>query len=194
MIPIADAQVIERYVLPPAGAVRSTYQLNPWTGVGTVGGGGYLVVTVQMKRLEPQVRCDEQPSPEGSRIQPGDVQSSDPWQKWLALLETFRALKQGWNSYTAPAPNETALCIARMFLAELRALGSEPTRLAPSAMGGVAITQRKGARKGFVEFYNDGRVYALFSDRKGEMRVIPVQADSSSFRKLIMEVRDFLNG
>jgi hypothetical protein len=61
-------------------------------------------------------------------------------------------------------------------------------------MGGVAITQRQGDRKGFVEFYNDGRVYALFSDRRGEMRVVPVQADSLSFRKLIVEMRDYLNG
>jgi hypothetical protein len=134
------------------------------------------------------------PSPLAGRIQSEDVQASDPWQKWLAKLESFGALKDGWNSYTAPAPSQTALYTARIFLTELRSQGCEPTRLAASAMGGVAITQRKGARKGFVEFYNDGRVYALFSDRMGEMRVIPVQADSSSFRKLIVEIRDFLNG
>jgi len=77
-------------------------------------------------------------------------------------------------------PNDTALRPATMFLAELRA-GYEPTGLAPSAMGRIGINRRKADRKGFVEFYNKRRVYALFSDRKGEMRVVAVQVDLVSF-------------
>ena len=54
-------------------------------------------------------------------------------QKWLAKLESFRDLKDGWNSYTAPAPNETALRTACMFVTELRAQGREPGAAARAA-------------------------------------------------------------
>jgi hypothetical protein len=116
------------------------------------------------------------------------------WQNWFDKLESFAALRDGWNSYTAPKPNELSIRTARQFLEVLQAASYEPTRVAPSAMGGVAITRRAGPRKVFVEFYNDGRVYALFSEPPSGMRMAPLQVDPLSFRHFIEEMREYLDG
>jgi len=117
----------------------------------------------------------------------------DPWPMWFARLAEFAHLEEGWNSYTAPAPNEVSIQTAGVFLKVMQAAGREPTRLAPSAMGGVAVTRRQGNRKVFVEFYNDGRVYALFAQRPDDMRVVPVTSDEASFQGLASEMGDYLH-
>ena len=190
---VTDARVITKDARPKGVAVRPTFKVELWSGGVTVVDRTHVVG----KPVEPVARSvfwDELPGVSVRRVQSEEVPVSDPWQKWFAQLGSFRALRAGWNSYTAPAPEDMAIRSAGMFLAELRAQGCEPTRVAPSAMGGIAITRRQGDRKGFVEFYNNGKVYALFADRKGDMRVVPVQADAPSFRRLILEMRDYLNG
>lgn len=115
------------------------------------------------------------------------------WENWFAKLESCRLLKDGWNGYTAPAPHEKAIENAKLFLQVMQLEEIEPTRVAPSAMGGIAITRRVEGRKVFVEFYNDGRVYSLFSDKASEMKVNPLEASSIAFRALISNMRDYLN-
>jgi hypothetical protein len=117
----------------------------------------------------------------------------DPWPQWFEKLASFHALKDGWNGYTAAAPNERALENAQLFLQVIQLEGVEPTRIGPSAMGGVAVTRQVGKRKVFVELYNDGRAYALFSEKAGEMNVVPLLANSISFRGLAANMREYLN-
>jgi hypothetical protein len=117
-------------------------------------------------------------------LQDGAPDDAD-WQRWFEKIETCRTLKDGWNSYTAPAPNDKSLANAHLFLQVMQLEGIEPTRVGPSAMGGIAITRRVGSRKVFVEFYNDGRVYSLFSEKAAEMKVFPLDADSLSFHAFI---------
>jgi len=124
-------------------------------------------------------------------ITPKDGTSA--WPRWFDKLASLRVLKDGWNGYTAPAPNDKSIDIAQTFLQVMQLEDTEPTRVAPSAMGGVAITRRVGTRKVFVEFYNDGRVYSLFSEKSTEMQVVPVSVDSISFRALVVNMRDYLN-
>ena len=115
------------------------------------------------------------------------------WTKWFTRLTNLRGLKDRWNSYTAPRPDELAIRNAEAFLTAMRDADYEPTRLAPSAMGGVAITRRQDKRKVLVEFYNDGRVYALFSDRDTlAMDVQPVP--QQTFAAFIPTIRKYLDG
>jgi hypothetical protein len=117
------------------------------------------------------------------------------WAKWFSRLDDCMALTNGWNGYTATAPNAVSIENARHFLEAMQSAGYEPTRVAPSAMGGVAITRKMGDKKVFVEFYNDAKAYALFSncDSK-EMDVEPLAIDPSGFRDFIAKMREYLNG
>src|SRR5437762_843141 len=51
--------------------------------------------------------------------------------------------KDGWNRYSAPAPNREAVDRARRFWEVMKEEGQQPTRVAASAVGGVGITQRQ---------------------------------------------------
>lgn len=76
-------------------------------------------------------------------------------------LEKMRTLENGWDSYKADPPSPESIERARAFL-ELK---PEPNRCVPTAMGGVALTYRKGRRSAFIEFYNKGvKIAVLLSD------------------------------
>jgi hypothetical protein len=116
------------------------------------------------------------------------------WQTWFGQLGAFTQLNDGWNGYSAPAPNAAAIAAAGLFLNLMRQEHFPPTRIAPSAMGGVGITRRQGERKVYVEFYNDGSAHALFSSGLAGMNTRPVPADPSGALAFVAEMRNYLNG
>jgi len=122
------------------------------------------------------------------------TEAAGDWPKWFARLDGFAELEEGWNGYSAPAPEPASLSAARAFLAVMRQADYPPTRLAPSAMGGVGITRRQGGRKVYVEFYNDGTAHALFSSGQAGMHTRPVPGDPDGARAFLAEMRAYLDG
>jgi hypothetical protein len=114
---------------------------------------------------------------------------------WLSKLDSFRTLKDGWNGYSAPAPSPLAIDFAAHFLSLCQEHNLTPTRCAPSAVGGVGVTFRHDQRKGYVEFYNDGRVALLLADdATRELHTMQVEPTDENFRATIGEVRAFVDG
>ena len=109
-------------------------------------------------------------------------------------FERLSRLREGWNGYAAPAPTEEAIRTAKSFIDTLLREKYEPKRLAPSAVGGVGITHRHGDKSVYVEFYNDGRVLALFSDEVSEPEIRRIEPSLKSFKALIAEMREYLDG
>ncbi len=116
------------------------------------------------------------------------------FRKWFVKLQSLTRLRAGWDSYAAPPPSGEAIAAAHSYLSTLELLGWEPTRLEASVMGGVGVTHRQGPRKVYVEFYNDGKVHALFSERTPRMETFPVGSDVPSYYRLIRKAREYLNG
>lgn len=127
--------------------------------------------------------------PDGTVLHGGAPQAP----AWDATFSRLSQLQEGWNGYAAPAPTETAIRTAKRFVDVLLEEKFEPTRVAPSAVGGVATTHRMGRRKVYIEFYNDGRILALFSDDVSEPVIERLQTSETSFRSLIAEMRDYLD-
>lgn len=115
------------------------------------------------------------------------------WEHLPAKLEEYSGLAEGWDGYSAPAPTSAALDIVREFLSILRAHGLQPNRLKPSVTGGIGVTFCKGQRKSYVEFYNDGTVWALFSDADSDLRTRRVQSSRGDYGALVREIQEFLN-
>lgn len=113
--------------------------------------------------------------------------------QWSRKLDKMERLEEGWNGYSAPAPSALAIRTARRFLSRLLAEPYEPTRVAPSSVGGVGFTHKKGNRRVYVEFFNDGQVYALFSDNEIAPRSQRVQPDFHQFRELIGQIKGYLD-
>jgi hypothetical protein len=117
------------------------------------------------------------------------------WEEWYKKIESCKALQEGWNGYTAPVPSERAITLAKRFLDAMQSANLLPTRVGPSAMGGIAVTRKVGMRKVLVECYNDGGVFALLSDRRtDDLPVEEVKDDPGSFAALITKMREFLDG
>ena len=112
---------------------------------------------------------------------------------WEAKLTDMVRLKEGWNGYSAPAPSVSAINTAKSFVRVLMRENQEPRRVAPSAVGGVGVSRRNAKRKVFVEFFNDGKVFALFSDGESEPLSKEVVPGLQTFKNLTREMRDYLD-
>lgn len=117
----------------------------------------------------------------------------DDFEKKLAAMATLR---RNWDSYGAESPSARAMHDAMTFLENLHDEGSNPTRIAPSAIGGVGITIKRAgcSRRGYVEFRNDGGIYCLLSDGVSVPIVEPVRLGMGEFKRVIEKIEDYLNG
>ena len=115
------------------------------------------------------------------------------WQDLFEKLDSWRGLAPGWDGYSASPPSSLAIENAKEFLTLL--CGSElvPARVRPSVASGIGLTIRAGRRKVYVEFYNDGTVYALFSDGESELETRQVQGKQDDYSALIGQTREYLN-
>ena len=111
------------------------------------------------------------------------------WGGFFDKLRSYSSLVNGWDGYSAPAPLHTAVARVYSFLYALRHSSLRPTRVSPSVVGGIGVTFRKGQRKSYVEFYNNGSLHALFSDGESEPRTCRVQPTPAGYGHLIMEIR-----
>lgn len=118
----------------------------------------------------------------------------NPWDELFKKLEQYRGYVDGWNGYDAPAPNQAAVDVARMFLSVMRDNWAIPTRVAPTAVGGIAITRRSGEKKVVVEFYNNGLISALFADDAQQtMSTRRITSDWRELENLTSDMREYLS-
>lgn len=137
------------------------------------------------------VRQDQLEPPSIRVIYQNEVSQQASWETRFSKLER---LQDGWNGYVAPRPSETAILTAKSFIDLLLREKYEPKRLAPSAVGGIGITQRRGSRSVYVEFYNDGTVLTLFSDDVHDPVINRIEPGYKSFKTLIAAMRGYLDG
>lgn len=121
------------------------------------------------------------------------IEKSYDFDKWQQKLDRMSGLHSGWNGYEAPVPSSTAIATARGFLAHLLKEKYEPSRVAPSAEGGVGLAHKSGNRRVYVEFFNDGAVYALFSDSETPPSSRRINVGFQEFRDLVVQIKDYLD-
>lgn len=112
---------------------------------------------------------------------------------WIRELDKMRRIEHGWDGYGAPAPSDAAILNAEGFMSHLQKKNLNPSRVAPSVVGGVGITRKKGKRRVYVEFFNDGQVYALFSDNVTAPRSRRIAPDYDEYHRLIQEIQDYVD-
>jgi hypothetical protein len=110
-------------------------------------------------------------------------------------LDSLNNLKDGWDSYSAPAPSRVAIENAKALAREAETLGMALERAEPSAIGGVGITFASGQREVVIEFYNNGTAHALVSDDEtADMSTQAVPANPDGYQAVLGEVRKYLYG
>jgi hypothetical protein len=154
-----------------------------------------LVVYRSTKRAIPKtmvIFTDIQRNIPSNWKRPIHLPSANPW---VEKVWSFARLSQGWNGSRAPAPTLRAIANAARFVYGMSAAGYHPTRVAPSAVGGVGITRRGGDRKVLIEFFNDGSASALFADDATEqMHIHRAKITPRGFRDVLERIREYLDG
>jgi hypothetical protein len=115
------------------------------------------------------------------------------WIEDFDKLDSFAKLKIGWDGYSARCPEVPAIRSAKLFLSQLSENDPVPHRVKPSVVGGIGITFRSQKRKCYVEFYNNGTVYSLFSDGQSDPDTAQVPPTIQNYKLLISAIRDYLN-
>ena len=101
--------------------------------------------------------------------------------------DSVTKLEKNWDSFKADPPNAPSIAKARKFL-----LGcglQEVDRVSPTSVGGIAITFRNKYREVFIEFYNNEKVFALFSEDDSEQMDVKEVTDNG---KLIVQIKEYL--
>ncbi|MEQ9588029.1 MAG: hypothetical protein RJS97_08755 [Parvibaculaceae bacterium] len=117
------------------------------------------------------------------------------WAHIFSQLADNSKLKEGWNGYSAPAPNDIAIANAGDFLKVMQECGHLPIRVAPSAVGGIGITCRRHSRKVYVEFFNNALISGLFAnDATQSMFTKKIDKTPEDFDDVISDIEEYLNG
>jgi hypothetical protein len=112
-----------------------------------------------------------------------------------ATLDSFRNLRQGWDSYHAEPPSAKAIENARHVLHVLwSSEAALPVRqISPSVEGGVAIVfTGRGQRYADIECFNNGDILAITSDGTTEPSVWSLN-EGGSIRRAVEKLNAFFN-
>jgi hypothetical protein len=130
--------------------------------------------------------------------------SSSP-SEYLAMLDSFdwlgRSLSRlvsvpnNWNMYGAPAPSAASIEIARRVLESLQVESLLPSRVLPSAEGGIAfIFLSNTDNRAVIESLNSDEAFILLYDRAGNSKTLDWSESWPTKRNLLRVLRDHLRG
>ena len=106
-------------------------------------------------------------------------------------LRRIARLPANWDSYGADPPNDTAVHAAEDVLQLLAQIDFGPTRVDPSAEGGVCLSSQAGNRYGDIECFNTGEVLAVISKGGDDTAVWSV--DTGEVNAAANRIRAFVN-
>ncbi len=112
----------------------------------------------------------------------------------LKQLIELTKLKDGWDSYGAPAPNATAIEKAYRILNFLEGSDFMTIRILPSAEGGVGICFLSGDHYADLECSNDGEVIGVRHIGKQVPTLVETDGSDTSIRNALEEIRNHIRG
>jgi hypothetical protein len=113
-----------------------------------------------------------------------------------ARLAAFRELAPEWDSYDAPAPNETALNGAQIVLQFLEERDDDVphVHVAPSSEGGVLLVfSAAGSKYADIECYNDGEILAILSEPAEDPVIWPLRLEKEYLQAALERIAAFLD-
>ena len=109
-----------------------------------------------------------------------------------AELSKAASSKQGWDSYDAEAPSPASVATANRVLALLRRSSTAPTRIVPSAEGGIGICFVEGDSYADIEILNSDEILATTYRGQSEPRIWELQTRDDSITAAIEQIRAHL--
>jgi hypothetical protein len=104
-------------------------------------------------------------------------------------LRATASVDRGWDTYGAEAPNDTARTLAAKILDALEADSLPPSRVMPSAEGGIAISFVEGENRAEIEIYNTGEIAAATYAAQSEPVAWELKNTDSALTNAIIDIR-----
>ncbi len=107
-------------------------------------------------------------------------------------IDRLGKLASGWNSYDADPPNSTSIYWAQIVLEILSEASFYPSRIAPSAEGGVGFIFAKDNLYADIECLNTGEILAVTSSGQARPYVWSVSPDRGEIKRSLEQIRVYL--
>jgi hypothetical protein len=104
--------------------------------------------------------------------------------RFNGIFKAMKNMEDGWDSYDAEAPNDSAIKNARFFIKKLVDESIKVDSVLASVMGGVTLTFRIDTHSVTIEFYNDGKgIFAIENraDKNARPQIQTFSVSSSGF-------------
>jgi hypothetical protein len=103
-------------------------------------------------------------------------------------------LRPNWDSYGAPAPNGRSIANAIRVLNLLESLNLDPTKILPSAEGGVGICFVREDRYADIECSNEGEVLGVYYVGSQMPALLETDATDASISAALERIRNHIRG
>jgi hypothetical protein len=117
----------------------------------------------------------------------------DVFADYFAKLSNIQS-EEALRPETAPAPNQTAVAIARAVLSLFYQLALTPKQVTATADGGVAICFVNGNKYSDIECSNDGVILGVTSNRRDRPVVWEIEQSDAGIYEACARVRKFIGG
>src|SRR5208337_879542 len=113
------------------------------------------------------------------------LQIEKTYQELRSSLHACATLPDNWDSYGAAKPAKHSVEVADRFLQRLFAELFMPSRVVPSAEGGMALYFNNDNKTAYVEYRNSGKVIlAMFDDHSDPIIVELTESNADQFKAL----------
>jgi len=109
-------------------------------------------------------------------------------------VHALAKLRPNWDSYGAPAPSGRSIANAIRVLNLLESLNLDPTRILPSAEGGVGICFVREDRYADIECSNDGEVLGVYYVGAQMPALLETDGTEASISAALEQIRNHIRG
>jgi hypothetical protein len=103
-------------------------------------------------------------------------------------IKELTELKDGWNSYNAPAPNQISIDNAKK-VARILKLADFPAEVLPSGEGGIGFVFKNGDKKADIECLNNGNIIAVCYSNT----LAPHSWEVAGIKATVERIKEFIN-
>jgi hypothetical protein len=122
------------------------------------------------------------------------LQIAKVYQELRSSLDAYATLVDNWDSYGAAKPTRRSIEAADRFLHRLFAELFMPSRVVPSAEGGIAVYFNSDCRTAYLEYRNSKEVIlAMFDDHSDPIIVELTENDADESRAVSL-IRGYIAG
>jgi len=120
------------------------------------------------------------------------LQTESQYQKLRSNIVFCSHLNDDWNSYGAEKPTVRTIQAVNRLLSRLHIEFFLPTRVIPSAEGGVAAYFSADDKTSYLEYRNSGEVILAMYDRQSEPVIFELSESDADESRALSLIRDYL--